>query len=337
MIINKKDLLNALEIVRPGLANRELIEQSTSFAFMGDRIVTYNDEISISHQIEGLDITGAVNATELYNLLSKFKKDEIELTIEKTELRIKCGKAKAGLTLQSEIKLPIDDIGEKGKWKKMPDDLLKAMMFVNGATIKDSTRPILTCVHVNKEGFVEASDALRISKVMLENMLPIETFLIPSMSVTKIVKMNPVKIADGKGWVHFKTEEGTTISCRIFADDNFPDTTPFMKVNGTQITLPESTKEVLDKAMVFCKRDGLIDESVDITLENNRLKVASNSESGWFEEEVKIKYIGEKIIFSIPPYLLKDILSETLDCTIAKDRLKFSGKNWVYITVLKNK
>ena len=48
MKINKKELQEALERVKPGLASRELIEQSTSFAFMRDRVVTYNDEISIS-------------------------------------------------------------------------------------------------------------------------------------------------------------------------------------------------------------------------------------------------------------------------------------------------
>jgi len=336
MIINKTELLKALETVRPGLANRELIEQSTSFAFIGDKIVTYNDEISISYHVEGLDITGAVNATELYNLLSKLKKDEIELTVEETELRIKCGRSKAGLTLQSEIKLPIDSIGEKGMWKNIPDDLLKAIFFAGKTASQDSTKPILTCVHVNKEGFVEASDSFRISKIMLEDKLPVETFLIPAISVVKVAKMNPIKIAEGKGWVHFKTNEGVIISCRIFADDNFPDTASFFKIEGTQVKLPETTKEILDKAMVFCKHNGF-EMPVDIILENNKFKISSKSDSGWFEEVVKIKYNEEPVSFSISPYFLKDILSETLNCIIAKNRIKFSGDNWTYVTVIKSK
>ena len=47
--MKKAELIKALEAVRPGLANKEMIEQSTSFAFMKDRVVTYNDEISISY------------------------------------------------------------------------------------------------------------------------------------------------------------------------------------------------------------------------------------------------------------------------------------------------
>jgi DNA polymerase III sliding clamp (beta) subunit (PCNA family) len=336
MKINKSDLQNALEIVRPGLANRELIEQSTSFAFMENRIVTYNDEISISHQIEGLGITGAVNATELYNLLSKLKKEEIELEVNESELQLKCGRAKASFTLQSEIKLPIGDIGKIGKWKTIPDDLLKAMEFVMSSASKDNSKPVLTCVHVNQEGFVEASDLYRISKMILKTKLPISTFLIPAITVAKVVKLNPTQIAEGNGWVHFKTEAETTISCRIFSDDSFPDTTPFLKIIGTQIILPERTRDILDKASVFCNKSEIDGELVEITLKEGLFKVRSQSESGWFEEECRMKYTGESIIFSISPLILKDILLQTLNCTISKDRLMFIGENWVYLTVLKN-
>ena len=51
MKINRLILQKALETVKPGLANKEMIEQATSFAFMKDKVVTYNDEISISYQI----------------------------------------------------------------------------------------------------------------------------------------------------------------------------------------------------------------------------------------------------------------------------------------------
>jgi DNA polymerase III sliding clamp (beta) subunit (PCNA family) len=335
MKINKSDLQNALETVRPGLANKELIEQSTSFAFMNDRIITYNGEISISHPIEGLEITGAVNANELYNLLVKLKKEEIELEVNDTELQLNCGRAKAGLTLQSEITLPIDDIGAKGKWKSIPEDLLKAMQFVMNSASSDSSKPVLLCVHANQEGFVEASDSYRISKMMLQTKLPISTFLIPATSAVKVIKVNPTQIAEGNGWIHFKTESGTTISCRIFADDSFPDTAPFLKVEGKQIKLPERIQEILEKAMVFCKKD--VFDDVDIILEKENIIVQSKSDNGWFTEECKIRYTGDKISFAINPIMLKDILTETLNCTISENSLKFEGDNWTYVTLLKNK
>ena len=52
--VNRVELKEALERVRPGLASKDIIDQATSFAFLKDRVVTYNDEISISHPVKGL-------------------------------------------------------------------------------------------------------------------------------------------------------------------------------------------------------------------------------------------------------------------------------------------
>ena len=90
--MKKAELIKALEAVRPGLANKEMIEQSTSFAFMKDRVVTYNDEISISYPIQDLDLTGAIKAEELYAFLSKAKTEDIDVEITDAEIRLKAGR-----------------------------------------------------------------------------------------------------------------------------------------------------------------------------------------------------------------------------------------------------
>ncbi len=336
MKINKTEFLHALEIVKPGLAGKENnIDQSTAFAFTQDRVVTYNDEISVSHPLPGMEFTGVVSSIELYNLLSKLTKEDVDLTVEGSELHIKCGRAKAGLTFQTEVRLPIDDIGRKGKWKPIAEELINAISFAMSSCSKDSTKPILTCVHINKAGFVESTDDFRITRVTLNEPLPVNTFLIPAKSATIIARMGPIKIAEGEGWVHFKTEAGTTISCRTFADDEFPDTTAILKIKGTNIEFPNKIDEVLDRAIIFCK--GEMSDELDISIENGLLKIKSRSESGWFEESTKINYTGTEIQFSITPYLLKDIIKQTLNCTVAEDRLQFTGENWVYVTILKTK
>ena len=93
MKINKAELQNALEKVKPGLAGKELIEQSTSFSFVNNRVVTYNDEISISHPVKGLEIKGAVKAQALYSFLGKVKKEEIDVEYEDNQIIIKTGRS----------------------------------------------------------------------------------------------------------------------------------------------------------------------------------------------------------------------------------------------------
>jgi DNA polymerase III sliding clamp (beta) subunit (PCNA family) len=329
--MKKIDLLNALEIVKPGLASREVIEQTNAFAFMNGRVVTYNDEISLSHPVEGLTITGAVKAEELYQLLRKIKKDEIVIDVNNNEITLNAGKAKAGLVLQSEIKLPLEEVDTHGDWHKLPEGFIKPLRFAMAACTRDNSQPVLTNVHVNKKGFVEGSDNFRMTRYTLAKRMPVETFLIPATSVRELIKLNPVEIAEGEGWVHFRTAGDTVLSCRVTADA-YPDTEQFLNVEGSEITFPKTIIDILERAEVFAKGDGA--EEVSISMEKSRITVHSKSETGWYKEEASTNYEGDAIEFTIVPYLLKDILSETQVCIYNGDVLMFAGENWVYVSAV---
>lgn len=335
MNVNKNELKKALDLVKPGLSNSELIEQSTSFAFMGDRVVTYNDEISISHPLTGIEITGSVKATYLYQFLAKIKKDEIEFEVEGNELLVKSGKAKAGLVFESEIKLPLEEIEKIGKWKKLPTTFIKHVSLAMKAATSDLSRPILTCVHIRKDGIIEASDGFMIMQCWGEE-LPSDNFLLPAKLASIVASMEPTHIYKGSSWVHFKTSEGTILSCRIF-DETFPDTEPHLTAEGETLKFPATMQEIIDKAIIFCKNDYHLSEEITITVENNKVKVHSESEGAWFEEVANMKYNKEEISFKIAPYLLKDILSSNNECLISEDgaKLLFEGEDWKYLALLK--
>lgn len=338
MKINKDQLKKALEIVKPGLANKEVIEQSTSFAFIKGRVVTYNDEISVSHPIKDLDLEGAIQADELYKFLAKVKSDEIDITIHDEEIVLKCGRATSGFALMSEVTLPLEnEISEKGKWFDIPDKFLEFLTFASMSCSSDMSNPKLVCVHVNEKGFIESSDNFRITHCKLKTELPIATFLIPGTSVNIITKINVTKIAEGKGWIHFKSKEGTIVSCRTFKE-TYVDTTAFLKPlkKGIHIQLPNSLKDVLDRAIIFAKRSQMIDESIDVDIYDKTLLVKSKSETSWFEETVPIKYDGPSVTFAVTPYLLKDIITQTNECVLTGNMLNFKGEDWIYITMLRN-
>lgn len=334
MEINKKELQKSLEIVKPGLASKEIIEQSTSFAFVDGRVVTYNDEISISHPVTGLTISGAVEAENLYKLLNKIKEDVIEIELKEKEILISSGKTKAGLTLQSEVTLPLDqEISNIGNWKELPEHFVKFLGFAMSSCSKDMSRPILTAIHVNKEGIIEASDGYKIINCTLDE-IPVNSFLLPASSAIHVTKLNPTKIAGGRGWIHFRTEEDTILSCRIFHDD-FPETKNLLSIDGVKITFPKKIEEVLDKAMIFSKRDHILEETLTLSIADNKLKIEASAKTGWFEEELNMRYRGEPLSIFITPYLLRGILKETKDCIVSDNKLKFEGDGWEYISMLK--
>ena len=334
MEIKKTDLKKALEIVKPGLASKAEIEQTTSVAFIEKRVITYNDEISISHPIPGLDITGAIQAPELYALLGKLKTEVIKIEVKESEIILKAGRAKAGLVLQAEIKLPVDgEIAEKGEWETLPENFNKQLLFAIGACGTDMSSPLITCVNIS-EGVIQASDRFKIIQAELSEKMPVNTFLLPANSAIKVVRLKPIKIATGKGWVHFQTKENTIISCRIF-EDAYPDISKHLKCKGESLTLPENLLEALEKASIFAKQEADLMEVIEISMKDEKLEIFSESEGGWFKESIKIEEVKNPINFKIPPYLLRDILKQTSECVIGKAKLKFKGKDWVYIAALK--
>lgn len=334
--IKSDDLLKALEIVKPGLSSQEKIEQTTSFAFINGRVITYDDSISISHPIPDLKFTGVIKAEELYKLLSKLKGKDLIVDSSDSEIILKSGRMKSGLTIQNEITLPIDEeIQIGGDWKKLPKSFLRNINFAQKSCSTNMTEPIYTCVNVNKN-IVEASDSLRIARCQLSKKMPVKPFLLPASSIPLISKLNPVYIAFGinGGWIHFKTKDDTIISSRI-QKNKYPNLSKYLEVEGISFTFPENLLEILERAEIFASRDVKLDEEIEFNIGNNKLSVKSKSESGWFSESLKIKYNDDPFKFIIPPDLLKSILKETTDCIICENRLKFIGDDWEYISVLK--
>jgi len=333
MKINRQELIKALEIVKPALANKEMIEQSTSFAFMDGRVVTYNDEISISHPVTDLSIDGAVKAGKLYGYLNKVKKDEIEFVITDSEIRMTVGKSKAGLVLQAEVKLPLDEIGKMGKWQKLPEGLIEAIKFCVFSCSNDMSKPVLTCIHVRKDtSQAESSNNRRATFHKFDGILPGSSFLIPSHSAVELCKLPATHIAQGSGWVHFKTAEDTIFSCRIFQDD-FPEMKHLFKVEGKELKLPKTLGDILDKAGVFSSKEHFLDDRVEISLADNKIKIRVEQDSDWFQEDANIRYSGEPISFQIHTAFLKEICQQG-KCILGENMLKFQGDNWEHILAL---
>ena len=337
MKIKKQTLQNALSLVKPGLAGKELIEQSTSFAFMGKTVVTYNDEISLSHPVEGLNIVGAVKADELYQLLSKLKQDEIDVEVTENEIIIVAGKSRAGLTLQQEIKLPLDEITEATDWKRLPSDFIENLTLARQSCGVDMSRAVLTCVDVSSKGVMTSSDGFSVFRINPEKPTKQRGYLLPGTIAREVIKLKPIEYCESEGWVHYKTAEGTVLSCRIF-EDKFPSVDNLLPVEGETITFPEKIIEMLDRAGVFSQREHSLDESITIQLENKKLKVKSESDNGWYEEEVNLRYTGKPLSFNVTPQLLQRMLEKTQQCIVSTtiNRIRFETDKWEYIAVLRN-
>jgi DNA polymerase III sliding clamp (beta) subunit (PCNA family) len=349
MKINREELKDALAIVKPGLASKDLLEQTTSFAFMGNRVVTYNDRISISHPIEGIDITGVVKAEELYGLLSKLKKEEIEIDFDETEAKIelivKCGRLNAGLRLETEIQLPIEEeIGHLELWEEISDpNFLKYLSFAMNTCSNDLSQPKLTAVAIQENGSILGCDGFRLLECYGEKIFP-KDILIPAKSVSEVVKLKPTEWILSKDWVHFRNSADTIISCRLFnmtyIEQPQIDTVLDFEEGGEAIEFPTAIDEMLERVSQFSKRDFVFDEVVTVDISDGKLVLSATSgdTGSWANEKRSVSYKGN-VSFSITPVLLRDIIKETRSFGLSPDldKAKFTPESgeWEYVIMLR--
>jgi DNA polymerase III sliding clamp (beta) subunit (PCNA family) len=326
MKTNREELLKNLELLRPGLAQKEIIEQSTCFVFHEGRALTYNDEIAVSHDID-IELEGAVKAKEMLALLGKLKDEEVEMTVKGAELIVKGKRAEAGITMENEILLPVDDISIPEKFKKLPKGFAEAVAFCVFSAGKDLTRPALTCIHMT-ELIVESSDGHRITRYGLEEggagfKKPV---LLPADAAAQLAGFNLEKYALDKSWIHFKTTKGTVISCRIVEGD-FPHDmiTQYLEIEGPQIGFPDSLSEMLDRAGVFTAEAS--SEQVVIEVKGSKMTISGKGPSGWYKEACRAKSEGDFKI-GISPAYLKAIIEHGSTAIIGESLVKFEGGNF---------
>lgn len=334
MKISKSELQAALGAVKPGLGSgKSFIAQSTSFAFLGDRLATYNDEISISYPVSNLNVRGAIRAQTLYDFLSKVKMDEVEILEEESQIVIKSERNKAGFSLERDVTLPIEEIGEIGDWQGLPGDFIEALKLCVPCCAKD--HPTLSGIHACSE-FLEASDGYQLIRHQLGGSIPME-FLLPVGAAGELIGYDVREIAEGKGWVHFRTVDGVVFSSRTL-QNKFPNVDNILNMEGTFFVFPKAFASALEKASVFAAEslDKGTHTSPTVTIEiaNGTVRVSSKNDHSWFEGEASAEYEGDAIKFGIGINFLSGSLDRLRNCLIGSDRVKFVGYDWVQVIVI---
>jgi len=329
MKTNREKLLEQIEMVLPGISQREIIEQSSCVIFKDNRITTYNDEVSCSSK-SCLDIECAVPAMPLVSLLRKLPEETLSIEIKEGELFIKGKSRRSGIKIEQEILLPIDSVEKPKKWKPLPDDFTEAIKLVQECAGKDETMFILTCVHITPK-WIEACNNHQAARYKIKIDIE-EPILIRKESLKNIISLNMTEFSITKTWAHFKNPDGLVLSCRKFVE-KYESLGKFFKRTGEPITLPKGLKEAADKAQIFSAEDADSNE-VEISIENNKIRIKGNGVSGWFTETKKIKYKGGSQKFTISPILLSNLVENHNACEIAEGIIKVSSGKFNYVASL---
>lgn len=329
--VDRMKLISKLEQVLPGLASREIVQQSSCFVFQDGRVKTFNEEVFCSCRVKGFptEFQGAVQAKPLLDILRKLQEDSLTVKTGGEEIRFSGVKKNFGVRMQKEILLPVHEVEEPDSWKELADDFTEGTSLVQECAGKDSST-----VYINVRltpSYIEATDNAQMSRYKIA--IPIkESIFVRQSAIKHLTNLELTHISESGSWLHFKNANGLIISLRKYYTE-FPKLSEFFKLQGKKIKLPRTLAAAVDKAEVFSK----IGESnlVDFTLERGRLLVKGKGDHGWFSEEQKIKYKGPTIRFRTSPALIKDIVKRHSIVQVTEDhQLKIESGNFTYCAML---
>lgn len=334
MKIKRETFLKDLHMVRAGLSPREFIEQSSCFVFDDGDVMTFNDEVACRKEV-GINITGAIAATSLMAILEKMN-DEFLMVQENDAGEVEfVGKRKGfGVVKDAEIFLPVDKVDKPGKWIKLTPKFTEGVKLAHHCASSDESKFLMTCIHLHPD-FIEACDNLQILRYEVKTGLE-KSVLVRASSLGHIADLAMDQMSLTGSWVHFTNQSGLVFSCRRYIED-YPTLDKHIDFEGHSITIPKGLKDASDRAAVFAM-DKAGDPLVTVKLKEGMLRIIGQGLSGWYREAKSIAYNGPPMQFLIAPELLKHISEKYSEAEIREDknrsRLKVTGSDWEYVTVL---
>jgi hypothetical protein len=327
--IDRAELLTVLESIQPGLTLRDVVEQSSCFAFQDGQVMTFNDEVACRRK-SPLKINGAVPAAPLLAILRKLPEEFVDINLEDGELVIRGKGRKTGLRTQAEVTLPMEKVEEADEWHKLHDDFSDAIFVVSQCVDKDESNYMGSCIHIHPK-HIESCDNSQAIRYVLKTRVK-EPMLVRGSSIKHIVDLSMTEFCETETWIHFRNPDGLIYSCRRDPQEYEPlDET--LAVDGAELTLPKGLGEAAEIAEVF-SAENKDENEVTVEIRPGRLRVIGDGISGWATVVKKLKYRGKPMNFRVGPKLLVELVKRYNDCQITPDRLKVDSGKFVYVVAL---
>ncbi|MDR2115845.1 MAG: hypothetical protein LBP87_05635 [Planctomycetaceae bacterium] len=340
MLVDRLELIETLGSLKPGIAKREIIEQGDCVIFdeKDGSLYSFNEEIACYVKFK-TEITGAVQAELLLNLLNKLPDDEIDISQEEEgSVIIKCKKSISHLKCDSQIRLPIHilEMPTDDKWLPLPDNFIEAVSIVEGCVSRSDRDFQLSSIHITPT-YMESANENQASRYNIE--MPIDQpFLVRRGALQSAVSNHVTEFAITPKWLHFRNKNDLRLSCHRFIEDYIDtiDVVITKERNGVEVVVPAGVKEAVSIASLFSKDNlkGIDRIGVQFSKEKQKLFITGEGINGSHKNSHKIEYDGESMQFSINPQLFIALLNQYKTCELCSDCLKFSNDSYIYITSL---
>jgi len=319
-------------LCEPGLARKEIREQSSCYVFLDGKVMTYNDEIFCKVKSPLKDsLSGAVQGRRLLGLLRKMPDDEVEVYSNKKYVMVEGKNKGAGVRWEKEVLLPVNKIEQPDKWTKLHPNFKEALTIVSECAGKKQENFAIICVHLVPE-YIEAFDNHQAARYKLETGVR-ESVLCKRDSIKCVVDFDMTKFCETDNWMYFKNGSGYTFACRRWLEP-YPDIAKGFKLGeGRKINLPKALKEAAEQASDFAKENE-DDQDIKIEIRSGKIRVTGTGQHGFYYEKKQIRYEGPPLKFYISPALLVALAEKYPECTIGTNKLLVKGERFRYVASL---
>lgn len=329
MKIKTKKLNTIFEKIKPGLAQKDIIEQAKNIVFDGKYIFTYSGNIGVFFPFK-TDFVCSVPAQELIKIVSEILDEEIDIEFLENSLKL------SGKNIEVELNVLINDIQDSDKmvnqdvrFYKLPENFQQGIDLCSFAVSKDVSS-YLNGIYVIEENMF-GSDDLRISYFEMKSEVK-KSFLIPLSSVLSLKGFELKKYGVKDGWIFFKDFDDVLFCSRLLELD-YSDPSQYFEFEGKQIIFPEDMRMLVEKAEILSEGDFDIDKKITVKIKNNKVTCIGENDIGKIHTFAKM-IVDTNIEFIINPIFFKRILSETNSAKIKGDRIMFETENFKHLISL---
>ncbi len=330
--VNRGELLAALGRVMPGISKRGTVEQSSCFVFRDGWIFSFNDEIccrTVSKLDPELEV--AVRAEPLVKWLELVVDDDVDVSIDRGQFKLRAGRDKCWVRAEQDITLPIDEVDTPTEWHTLPPDFWEAVERVMGTAGGANDEFMTRCVHVHPD-YVEACDRKQATRYELETGAT-APFLVQAVTIAQGLNMDLTRFGETADWVHFRNK-GLIFSCRRHLDSYPTDgITKMLQFRGAKCTLPKGAEVAAKLGEVFTG-DDKDNNRLDVDLTPGKMTVRGEGDKGGASRELDTTYTGPPVSFRLSPQLLIQLVKFANECEVGPGRLLITGDHWKYLTVL---
>lgn len=334
--MNKAELINALNKIKPGLSNSSIVELSNHVIFNNDWICSHSGDVWVLYPFQS-GIVGAVQDKKLHDLLNKLTEEKIQMVVKDNQLLIRQKHLRAGFPMDFDLsKVPEEVLSAKiaeKDWIKLPDNFIESIQFCMFSVATDVSLGSLISLKI-KEDRIYSCDNYRATVYKLDSLMPDE-LLIPLDIAKHLINFSMDRYCKKENLIHFSNEEKMIFVYREVGEEEYPDIDHLFQVEGTAVQLPKESKNSLIRSEIFSNSCQEEDNPVEIVLSNGKLECKKEAGDGsWIIEDNEISYNGKEIQIKVVPKYLYQILDKMSSLIIGSNSILFECEKFKYVMAL---